>query len=199
MPGPVGAVTVRIGVFGGSFDPVHLGHLIVAAEAHRRLGLGEVRFLPAGRHPFKGEARAPVADRLAMLRLAVAHDARFMVDERELARPGPSFTVETLRALRAERPQDSLCLLIGADAARDLPAWREAEALPGLAEIVVLTRPGVAPSRHPLIARMLEVPAIDISASLVRARCRGREPIRYLVPDAVARYIAERRLYAEGD
>lgn len=186
-------------MFGGSFDPVHLGHLIVAGEAHRSLGLDEVCFVPTGRHPFKGAARASAVDRLAMLRLAVARDARFTVDDREIGRPGASYTVDTLRALRAARPADALCLLVGADAARELPEWREAEALPTLAEVVVLTRPGAAAPRHPLIARVVEVPAIDISASLVRARCRGGESVRYLVPDAVAEYVAERRLYTEED
>jgi nicotinate-nucleotide adenylyltransferase len=191
---------VRIGVFGGSFDPVHLGHLIVAAEAHRALGLDRVTLIPAGRHPFKGAERtAPADDRLAMLRLAVADDARFVVDDRELRRAGPSYTVDTLRALRAERPGDALSLLIGADAAHDLAAWREASAIPALAQVVVLTRPGVAAPRHAMVGRVLEVPAVDVSASLVRDRCRRGESVRYLVPEAVARYIAERRLYAEGD
>lgn len=200
MPGAAGAVAVRIGVFGGSFDPVHLGHLIVAAEAHRALGLDQIRLIPAGRHPVKGADRpAPARDRLAMLRLAVADDPRFVVDDRELERAGPSYTIDTLRALRAECPGDSLSLLIGADAARDLADWRDAAAIPALAEVVVLTRPGVAVPRHPPIGRVLEVPAVDISASLVRDRCRRGESIRYLVPDAVDRYIAERRLYAEGD
>jgi nicotinate-nucleotide adenylyltransferase len=191
---------VRLGVFGGSFDPVHLGHLIVAAEAHRALGLDRVLLIPAGQHPFKAAERpAPAADRWAMLRAAVADDARFVVDDRELRRPGPSYTVDTLRALRAERPADALSLLIGADAAHDLAAWRDAAAIPALAEVVVLTRPGVAPPDHAMVGRVLEVPAIDISASVVRDRCRRRESIRYFVPDAVARYIAERRLYGDGD
>jgi nicotinate-nucleotide adenylyltransferase len=191
---------VRIAVFGGSFDPVHLGHLIVAAEAHRALGLDRVRLIPAGRHPFKDAERpAPAADRLAMLRLAVADDGRFVVDDRELRRPGPSYTVDTLRELRSEHPEDALSLLVGADAAHDLAAWREASAIPELAEVVVLTRPGVVPPRHAIVGRVLEVPAIDISASLVRDRCRRGESVRYLVPEAVARYIAERRLYREAD
>jgi nicotinate-nucleotide adenylyltransferase len=191
---------VRLGVFGGTFDPVHLGHLIVAAEAHRRLGLDRVLLIPAGRHPFKGAERpAPAADRLAMLRLAVAGDPRFDVDDRELRRPGPSYTVDTLRALRSERPGDPLSLLVGADAARDLSAWRDAQSIPDLAQVVVLSRPGSVLPAYPLGARALETPAIEISASLVRARCREGESIRYLVPEAVERYIVERRLYAEGD
>jgi nicotinate-nucleotide adenylyltransferase len=191
---------VRIGVFGGSFDPVHLGHLIAAQEAATRLGLDQVRLVPAGVQPLKRDAHAaPAADRLAMLRLAVEGDARLVVDDRELRRPGPSYTVDTLRELRAAHPDAELCMLVGADAAADLPTWHEATAIPSLARVVVLTRPGVRPPAHPLIAQTLDVPAIDIAATDVRARCRRGESVRYLVPDAVARYIAERRLYAEGD
>lgn len=191
---------MRIGVFGGSFDPVHVGHLIVAAEAHRLLGLDQVRLIPAGRHPLKPDApAASAADRLAMLRLAVDGDGRFALDDRETRRAGPSYTVDTLRELRSESPGDRLSLLIGADAADELAAWRDATAIPALAEVIVLSRPGTSPASHPLVARVVQVPAIEISASLVRARCRRGESIRYLVPDAVAAYIAERRLYGRED
>lgn len=191
---------MRIGVFGGSFDPVHMGHLIAAQEAATRLGLDQVRLVPAGRQPFKRDAHAaPAADRLAMLRLAVEGDARLAVDDREIRRPGPSYTVDTLRELRAAHPDAELCLLVGADAAEDLPTWHDAATIPSLARVVVLTRPGARAPTHPLIAQTLEVPGIDIAATDVRARCRRGESVRYLVPDAVARYIAERRLYAEGD
>lgn len=191
---------MRLGVFGGSFDPVHHGHLIVAADAWRRLELSHVRLIPTGQQPLKpGGHRASAADRLAMLQLAVSDDPRFVVDGREAVRPGPSYTVDTLRELHTEFPQASLCLLVGADTARDLPQWQEAPVLPSLATIVVLTRPGAPVPRHALMARTLEVPAIDISATDIRARCRRHESVRYLVPDPVARYIAERRLYVDED
>jgi nicotinate-nucleotide adenylyltransferase len=191
---------VRIGILGGSFDPVHFGHLIVAQEAAARLALDRVRLVVAGRQPFKREGHAaPAEDRLAMLCLAVAGDPCLIADDREIRRPGPSYTIDTLRELRREQPGGALCLLIGADAAGDFPQWHEAETIPSLATVVVLTRPGTTVPDHPLIAQTLEVPAIDISATLVRARCRRGESIRYLVPDAVARYIAERRLYTAGD
>jgi nicotinate-nucleotide adenylyltransferase len=191
---------VRIGIFGGSFDPVHVGHLIVAAEAHRLLALDQVRLIPAGRQPLKPDAAAaPAADRLAMLRLAIDGDRRFVLDDREIRRVGPSYTADTLRELRSEYPADRLCLLVGADAAEELPAWRDATAIPTLAEVIVLSRPGTAPVPHPLVTRVVRVPAVEISASLVRDRCRRGESIRYLVPDAVAAYIAERRLYGRED
>jgi nicotinate-nucleotide adenylyltransferase len=191
---------VRIGVFGGSFDPVHMGHLIVAQEAAIRLGLDQVRLVPAGRQPFKRAGlAASAADRLAMVRLAVEGDARLVADDREIRRPGPSYTIDTLRELAEEHAAAALCLLIGADAAGDFPEWRDADAIPSLATVVVLTRPGMTVPEHPLIGQTLEVPAIGISATDVRARCRRGESVRYLVPDAVARYIAERHLYTEGD
>lgn len=184
-------------MFGGSFDPVHLGHLLAADAALRALGLAQVRLVPAGQQPFKraGHAASP-ADRLAMLQLAVAGDPRFVVDDRELRRLGPSYTVDTLRELRTEFPGAELCLLLGSDAVRDLPQWREADVIATLATVVELTRPGVVPAGVALLAQTLPIPAIDISATAIRERVARGEDIRYLVPAAVARYIAERRLYA---
>ena len=189
---------MHVGVFGGSFDPVHHGHLIVAMEALRALGLDEVRFVPAREQPFKrGAHAAGAADRLEMLRLACTGVPGFVVDPRECERPGPSYTVDTLRSLRADRPGDALSLLIGSDAAADFPAWRAASAIRELATVVVLARPGIA--IPPGFDRTVAVPAIDISATAVRARARAGESIRFLVPDPVERYIAERRLYAGED
>jgi nicotinate-nucleotide adenylyltransferase len=189
---------VRIGVFGGSFDPVHHGHLIVAGEALRALGLDELRFVPAREQPCKqGRHGASPEDRLAMLRLAVAAAPGFRVDPQECARVGPSYTIDTIRALRAERPDASLSLLVGSDAAQDFPTWREADAIRELATVIVLTRPGTAPP--PGVGQALPVPAIDISATAIRRRVRAGETIRFLVPDSVAGYIAEHRLYVDED
>ncbi len=191
---------MRRGVFGGSFDPVHLGHLIVASAAADSLRLDRVHFVPAHVQPFKAnQHHAEPADRVAMLRAALSHDERFVLDTREVDRAGVSYTADTLRALRAEFPGDALCLLVGADAARELPAWREASAIPDLAEVVVLTRPGEELPRHDLVARTLEVPAVDVSATQVRERVRRGEPIEELVPPAVAHYIESHRLYGLGD
>lgn len=188
---------MRVGVFGGSFDPVHLGHLIAAEAAWRALALDHVRLVPTGQQPFKGtRVAAPAADRVAMLRAAVAGDARFVVDEREVRRPGPSYTVDTLRELKAELPGAELFLLVGSDAASELPHWREAAAIPSLAEVVELTRPGTAPVGAPVTTRTLSVPAVDISATVIRDRVRRGDDIRYLVPHPVDRHIAERHLYA---
>lgn len=190
---------MRIGVFGGSFDPVHHGHLIVADHARRALDLTEVRLVPAREQPFKGgRHRASADDRLAMLELAVAGAPGLTVDPRECRRPGPSYTVDTLRELRKEFPGAALSLLVGADAARDFPTWRESAAIRELAALVILTRPGTA-APEGLGGQLLPVPCIDISATDVRRRVRAGEGIRFLVPDAVARYIADRRLYADED
>jgi nicotinate-nucleotide adenylyltransferase len=190
---------MRRGVFGGSFDPVHLGHLTVAAAAAERLALSWVHFVPARVQPFKaGSHEASPEDRVAMLRLAL-RDPRFVLDTRELGREGASYTVDSLRELRAEYPGDELCLLIGADAARDLPGWREAEAIPTLSRVVVLTRPGVSPPSDTEAAEILEVPRVEVSATEIRARVRRGEPIRELVPAEVADYIEARGLYRTGD
>jgi nicotinate-nucleotide adenylyltransferase len=196
----VRAVNARIGVFGGSFDPIHLGHLIVAAEAARALDLSEIRLIPVREHPFKqGQHAAGAEERLAMVRLAVAGDPRFVVDERECRRPGPSYTVDTLRALRTEMPTGELFLLLGSDSAQQLSAWRDAQAVRTLATVVELTRPGAEPSRQAGVTRTLEVPAIDISATALRERVRRGESIRYFVPEAVAEYIATHGLYRNED
>ena len=194
-------ISVRsIGLLGGSFDPVHHGHLIAGRIAAEALGLDELRFVPAREQPFKqGRHGAPAADRAAMLDLAVAGAPGFAVERVELDRPGPSYTVDTLRALRARDPGAALTLLLGADAAAELDAWHRAEELPGLARIVVFGRPGAPMPTTPLITGTVEVPAIEISATEIRARVRAGRPIRYWVPDAVAEYIAWHRLYLDPE
>lgn len=182
-------------LFGGSFDPVHLGHLVVAEAAAEQLGI-VVRFLPARAQPFKGAAHAAsAAHRAAMLELAVADNPRFRVERIELDLPAPSYTVPTLRALAAREPGNRFVLLVGADAAVDLSAWFEAEALPGLADVVAFARAGVEPPRHPLVRRTLAVPALEVSATEIRARVRAGRSIRYLVSEPVRHYIAEHGLY----
>ena len=189
-----------IGLFGGSFDPVHHGHLIVARVAAESLGLDEVRFMPAREQPFKrGRHAAPAADRAVMLELAIAGSPGFAVERAELERPGPSYTVDTLESLRGREPRAAFTLLLGADAAAELGAWHRAGELPGLARIVVLARPGTPVPSSPLIAASLEVPAVDISATEIRRRARAGLPVRYWVPDAVAEYMARHRLYLDPE
>lgn len=182
-------------LFGGSFDPVHVGHLMVAEAAAEQLGM-PVRFLPAREQPFKGAAHvASPAQRAEMLELAIAGNPRFAVERIELDLPAPSYTVPTLRALAQREPGNRFVLLLGADAARDLPSWFEVEALPGLADVVAFARAGTAPLRHRLVGRTLDVPALDLSATDIRARVRAGRSIRYLVPEPVRAYIAAHGLY----
>ena len=184
------------GLLGGSFDPVHHGHLIAAERAVEALGLSRVLLVPCARQPLKRQG--PVASpehRCAMLELAVAGDPRFAVERLELERPGPSYTVDTLRALKARCPDERFVLLLGADAASDLPRWRAAEEVARLAEVAILTRPGAPEVVSALVRHVVATPAIEISASDIRARCLAGKSIRYLVPDAVADHIARQHLY----
>jgi nicotinate-nucleotide adenylyltransferase len=181
----------RVGVFGGTFDPVHVGHLAIANAALDELGLGRVYFVPARRSPLKQDG--PVAsaeDRLAMLTAATAKEPRFRVSSVELDREGPSFTVDTLEALRRE---GELFLILGSDAYADFDKWREPERIRKLATIVLAARPG-APNA-PAQARMLDSPLMDISSRELRARAARGRSLRYLVPKAALRYIEEHRLY----
>jgi len=187
---------VGTGVLGGSFDPVHHGHLIAADRAAEALGLERVLFVPCARQPLK--LAGPLADgrhRCAMLALALAGHPRFVVEPMELERPAPSYTVDTLRALHAREPHGRFVLILGADAAAQLPRWRAADEVARLAEIAVLTRPGVAEVPSAFVAHFVATPAIEISASEIRARCLAGKSIRYLVPDVVADYIARNKLY----
>ncbi|MBI1968035.1 MAG: nicotinate (nicotinamide) nucleotide adenylyltransferase [Gemmatimonadetes bacterium] len=182
-------------LFGGSFDPVHSGHLVVAETVAEILS-ARVRFVPAREQPFKRAAHVATPEQRAeMLDLAVAGNPRFAVERVELSLPAPSYSVRTLRALAEREPGNRFVLLLGADAARELSQWWEVESLPALADVMVFARPGCAVPEHRLITRVVEVPAIDISATMVRERVGQGRSIRYLVPDAVREYIATRGLY----
>ncbi len=184
-------------LFGGSFDPVHIGHLAAAEAAGEALG-ATVRFVPAREQPFKRAAHgASSEERAEMLDLAVAGNPRLRVERIELTLPAPSYTVRTLRALADREPRNRFTLLLGADAARELSGWYEIEALPQLADVVVFARPGATLAPHPAICRVIEVPALDVSATMIRERVRQGRSVRYLVPDAVRDYIAARGLYRE--
>jgi nicotinate-nucleotide adenylyltransferase len=184
-------------LFGGSFDPVHVGHLIAAEAAAEALDV-RVRFVPTRVQPFKRAAHgANPEQRAEMLDLAVAGNTRLTVERIELTLPAPSYTVRTLQALAEREPGNRFTLLLGADAAGELAAWHQVDALPALADVVVVARPGVSLPRHPAIRRVVEVPAVDLSATMIRERVRQGRSIRYLVPDAVRDYIAARGLYRE--
>jgi len=188
-----------VGLFGGSFDPVHVGHLIVGRAVAEELGLEQLRFMPTGEQPLKqGRHAASAHHRAAMVALALDREPRVALERLEADRPGPSYTVDTLRALRAREPGREFMLLLGADAAADLDQWREAAALPGLARLVAFARPGTTRPTHSLLHQVVEAPAVEISSTAIRQRVAAGHSIRYLVPDAVAEYIAAQGLYRNG-
>lgn len=192
--------TMRVGVFGGTFDPVHVGHLAIANAALETVPLDRLMFVLARRAPLK--ERGPVAgeaDRLAMLELAVAGEPRFSVSRIELDRDGPSYTVDTLEGLAGA---DELFLILGGDALAALPRWKDPDRIAKLATLVVAERPGaperVGNARSTSIVAF-DAPRLDISARELRARAARGRSLRYLVPDPVWRHIEARGLYrAEG-
>jgi nicotinate-nucleotide adenylyltransferase len=190
---------MRIGIFGGTFDPPHTGHLLAASDAHEALGLDRVLFVPAAGQPLKSAIVASPADRLAMVERLVGDDPRFAVDSIEIERGGLSFTVDTLRGLRDRWKSDAalaLVLLLGADAAATLPQWREPAEVASLAEIVVLRRSLTGGSAGPPAAwRTIDTRRVDVSSTEIRARVRAGKSIRGFVPEPVAAYIEGRRLY----
>jgi nicotinate-nucleotide adenylyltransferase len=196
-----------IGILGGTFNPPHMGHLVMAQEALDQLDLDRVVFMPVAVPPHKEAREDPgAAARVRLCRLAVADDDRFDVSTLEIERGGASFTVDTLRELHDVEPEHELTFIVGGDMAQSLPAWREPEAILALARLAVAEREGV---RREDIARRLEslhggdrvvffdMPRIDVSSSTIRRRVAEGRPIRYLVPEAVAAEIAEQGLYRQ--
>jgi nicotinate-nucleotide adenylyltransferase len=189
---------MKLGLFGGSFDPVHLGHLLVAQAAMEELGLDRLYLIPAAQSPFKPENQhLPATERLRLLRLALAGRTNFEVDEQEIKRGGISYTVDTLRDYARRFPQAGLFYLIGADNVPSLTGWREADELARLAEFVAIPRPGESPVAFPppFHGRMLKGFPFGVSSSQIRARVKAGLPIDQLAPPAVAEAIRNYRLY----
>src|SRR5438876_3891299 len=188
----------RFGLFGGSFDPVHLGHLLVAQAAREELSLTRLFFIPAAQSPFKpARPPTPAKERLRLLRLALAGKEWCGIDEQEIQRGGVSYTIETVRDYMSRFPQAQLFYLIGADHVPELPKWRDAEELARAVEFVVIPRPGQAslPFPAPFRGRTLAGFPLGVSSSQVRERVKGGLPIDHLVPAAVAEAIRNNRLY----
>jgi nicotinate-nucleotide adenylyltransferase len=189
----------RLGVLGGTFDPPHVGHLILAEQAREQLRLDFVVFIPAG-DPWRKAGRdvSPAAHRLEMTRLAVAGNDAFYVDDLEITREGPTYTVDTLRLLRERAPGDELFFIVGEDALADLHAWRDPEGIAALATLAVAGRSGIEVAAALPFARRVEriaMPLIDVSSTDVRERASAGRSLRYLVPPAVEAYIKDNRLY----
>jgi nicotinate-nucleotide adenylyltransferase len=198
---------MKLGIFGGTFDPIHLGHLILAETCREELGLDELWLVVTAVPPHKPGRRTSVGHRLEMARIAVAGHPAIRVSEIEAdAESGPHYSYRTLERLADDRPGDELFFLIGADSLVDLPGWRRPERVAELASIVVVNRPGFAASSanapdlgsdaRPL--RWVEVPGIEIASSDLRRRVADGRSIRYRVPRGVEAYIAQHRLYVDG-
>lgn len=212
-----------IGILGGTFDPIHYGHLRLAEEMLELAGLQQIRFVPTGTPSHRDAPQVSAGHRSEMVRLAIAGQPAFVLDEREVKRERLCYTVDTLREMRAELgEQQSLCLLMGGDVFLQLHSWREWEALFGLAHIVVGYRPGYTIAERigaaPLVLRehyrerlcasstlrdrphggiaVLGIPKLEISATVIRSRLAEQRSIRYLLPQAVAQYIHQHNLYA---
>ncbi|MPZ49176.1 MAG: nicotinate-nucleotide adenylyltransferase [Dehalococcoidia bacterium] len=190
---------MRLGVFGGTFDPLHTGHLILAEASREQLQLDRVLFIPAG-DPWRKSDReiTPASQRLDMVRLATADNPNFEVDDCEVAHEGPSYTVDTLRSLSQRLPEAELYLILGEDALADLPNWRDPAGIASQAMIAVVPRGGIGMPWLPFPASRLlrvEMPYIGISATELRRRSRRGLSLRYLVPAAVEAYIREQGLY----
>jgi nicotinate-nucleotide adenylyltransferase len=192
----------RLGLFGGSFDPPHNAHVALARAALDALALDELRWIPAGQPWQKARTITSAAHREAMVRLAIDGEPRFVLDRTELERAGPSYTLDTVHALRERQPQAELFLVIGADQYAGLHTWRGWQALLGLVTLAVANRPGPKPAVHPDVLRtahrVVPLPMLDISATAIRARVAEGLPIESMVPTSVASYISRHGLYTRN-
>ena len=196
------AAPLRLGLFGGAFDPPHVAHVALARAALDQLQLDQLRIFPTGQAWHKSQPLSAPAHRLAMARIAFGDLPRTVVDDRELKRPGPTYTIDTLRELKAEQPQAQLFLLMGQDQAESITRWREWESVLALATLCMAARPAAValPSAAPdglaqARWRVLQMPVMPESATDVRARVAAGQGIAHLVPAGVARYIDQHSLY----
>ncbi|MDP2727988.1 MAG: nicotinate-nucleotide adenylyltransferase [Dehalococcoidia bacterium] len=200
-------MTKKVGLFGGTFDPIHLGHLIAAENVRVHLGLEEVLFIPARQSPLKQDSlSAPVEDRLAMVEMAVASNPHFVVSLVEIERGSPSYTIETVQYLMQEAgPDTSLYFLVGLDQVASLSSWKDPGPLTEICHLVFMSRPGWSAPDYDVLERyipsageratLVQVPAIGISSTEIRRRVSRGLSIKYLVPEAVEEYILSRGLY----
>jgi nicotinate-nucleotide adenylyltransferase len=198
----------RIGILGGTFDPPHHGHLILAEVAREAIGAEQVLFVPAADPPHKrGDVRLSIEHRLEMLRLAINGDPAFAISRVDIDRPGPHYTVDMLRLLGAMLPDAELCFLMGGDSLRDFPTWREPRAIMQLARLAVMRRTEfeITPTMHEQVlpglgahVLVIDAPRIEISSTDIVARLRAGRSARYMLPQRVLDYIHLHRLYEQG-
>ena len=193
---------MRVGVMGGTFDPIHHGHLVAASEVQTLFDLDEVVFVPTGEPWQKDTATvSPAEDRYLMTVIATASNPRFTVSRVDIDREGPTYTIDTLRDLKAQRPDADLFFITGADALAQILSWKDVDELWELAQFVAVTRPGHELTDRGLPVnrvRLQEVPAMAISSTDCRDRVAAGHPVWYLVPDGVVQYIAKYHLYRDG-
>jgi nicotinate-nucleotide adenylyltransferase len=195
----------RLGILGGTFDPPHLAHLVMADQARNQLNLARVLFVPAGQPPHKlDRVVTPAEHRVAMTQRAIAGDAGFVLSRVDVDRPGPHYTEDMLALLRATYPEDELYLLIGSDSLRDLSAWHDPARVVAQARLAVMPRLGAEPNMRALESALpgisarvdwVDAPRLDVSSTDIQRRARAGLSIRYFVPVAVESYIIEHRLY----
>ena len=189
----------RVGVLGGTFDPIHLGHLALARQVRDAVRLERVIFVPAG-NPWQKQCHASVEDRLAMVRLAIAGQEDLDISMVDVERQGPTYTIDTLEDLATQFPSDDLWFIVGADAARGMSTWHRSEELLHAGKFLVVSRPGEPPLQAPEGMRSLElvnIPSVDVSSTMCRQAVREGKPLDALVPTAVGEYISEHGLYKE--
>jgi nicotinate-nucleotide adenylyltransferase len=190
---------LRLGVMGGTFDPIHNGHLVAASEVAAAFNLDEVLFVPTG-EPWQKSEVTPTSDRYLMAEIATAANPRFKVSTVDIDRDGPTYTVDTLRDLRAQHPDADLFFITGADAVTSIAGWKDSADLWSLAKFVAVTRPGHVldlPEAPAGAIQVLEIPALAISSTDIRSRVLSGKPIWYLVPDGIVQFIAKHGLYSK--
>lgn len=189
---------MKIGILGGTFNPIHVGHLLIAQDAMEQAKLDRVVFIPSATPPHKSpDHLATSRDRLRMIRLAIAGNPRFEVDDLEIRRGGRSYSVDTLVELKRRQPRVKFYFIIGSDSLRELHLWREPARLLKLCRFIVLVRPGFKPEQRRLAIRPLIVTGhvCEVASREIRSRIANGQPFRYLVPDAVHNYIRKHKLY----
>ncbi len=187
---------MKIGILGGTFNPVHIGHLILAEEAREKLGLDRVIFVPAYLPPHKDNSDiAPAGDRLTMVKLAIKNNKYFSVSSAEIQRDGRSFTIDTIKEFKKIYPQDELYFIIGSDLLKYLNDWKDLEEIIKMVKFIAATRPGYPLEQLPSYISTIAIRAVDVSGFQIRRCVKENMSFRYLVPDAVHKYILKKKLY----
>ena len=189
---------MKVGILGGTFNPIHIGHLILAEEAREKLGLDKVIFVPTYLPPHKEDTGiASASSRLAMVKLAIQGHPCFSVSDKEIKRDGRSYTIDTIKEFKKENPEDELYFIIGSDLLNYLEDWKDLAQIIKLVKFIAATRPGYALEKIPSYIQTLEIRAVDVSGFEIRERIKQSKSFRYLVPEAVYRYITENKLYED--